>query len=174
VGYFGAQWLSPSAGVSPGAGCGLELCAEGEVVGRRWRGAVACSTPDATSRSLPSTFWLHASGAITGARLLMQTHSENDHAPTSIDLALRTSVRPQEGCERRGSGRGMRPAVEGVGVHTLRHSAAVSWLEARVHIKAVADLLGHSSIAITGDVYGHTSDDTARAAVDGLAARLGM
>jgi len=64
--------------------------------------------------------------------------------------------------------------VEGVGVHTLRHSAAVSWLESGVHIKAVADLLGHSSIAITGDVYGHTSDDTARAAVDGLAGRLGL
>ena len=29
-------------------------------------------------------------------------------------------------------------------------------------------------IAITGDVYGHTSDDTARAAVDGLAGRLGL
>jgi hypothetical protein len=28
--------------------------------------------------------------------------------------------------------------------------------------------------AITGDVYGHTSDDTARAAVDGLAGRLGL
>ena len=64
--------------------------------------------------------------------------------------------------------------VEGVGVHTLRHSAAVDWLEAGVHIKAVADLLGHASIAITGDVYGHTSDDTARAAVDGLAGRLGL
>jgi len=43
-----------------------------------------------------------------------------------------------------------------------------------MHIKAVADLLGHSSVAITGDVYGHTSDDTARAAVDGLAGRLGL
>jgi integrase len=64
--------------------------------------------------------------------------------------------------------------VEDVGVHTLRHSAAVDWLESGVHIKAVADLLGHSSIAITGDVYGHTSDDTARAAVDGLAGRLGL
>lgn len=64
--------------------------------------------------------------------------------------------------------------VEGIGVHTLRHSAAVAWLESGVHIKAVSDLLGHSSIAITGDVYGHTSDDTARAAVDGLAARLGL
>ena len=28
--------------------------------------------------------------------------------------------------------------VDGVGVHTLRHSAAVGWLEAGVHIKAVA------------------------------------
>ena len=64
--------------------------------------------------------------------------------------------------------------VEGVGVHTLRHSAAVSWLEAGVHIKAVADLLGHSSIAVTGDVYGHTSDDTARAAVEGHLGRIGL
>lgn len=64
--------------------------------------------------------------------------------------------------------------MEGVGVHTLRHSAAVAWLEAGVHIKAVADLLGHSSIAVTGDIYGHTSDDTARAAVDGLIGTLGL
>lgn len=64
--------------------------------------------------------------------------------------------------------------VESVGVHTLRHSAAVELLESGVHIKAVADLLGHSSIAITGDVYGHTSDDTARAAIDALAGRLGL
>jgi integrase len=38
----------------------------------------------------------------------------------------------------------------------------------------LADLLGHSSIAITGDIYGHISDDTARAAVDKLSAELGI
>ncbi|OBH15180.1 site-specific integrase [Mycobacterium sp. E3247] len=59
-------------------------------------------------------------------------------------------------------------------LHTIRHSAAVAWLEAGVHIKAVADLLGHSSVAITGDIYGHTSDDTARAAVEGLSGALGL
>lgn len=59
-----------------------------------------------------------------------------------------------------------------VGLHTLRHSAAVAWLESGTHIKAVSDLLGHSSIAITGDVYGHTSTDAARAAITGLAASL--
>ncbi len=64
--------------------------------------------------------------------------------------------------------------VENVGIHTLRHSAAVAWLEAGVHIKAVADLLGHSSIAVTGDIYGHSSDATARAAIDGLAGELGL
>jgi hypothetical protein len=35
-------------------------------------------------------------------------------------------------------------------------------------------LLGHNSIAITGDVYGHTSDEAARSAVSGLADRLGL
>jgi integrase len=64
--------------------------------------------------------------------------------------------------------------MSGISVHTLRHSAAVAWLEGQVHIRAVADLLGHSSIAVTGDIYGHTSDDTARAAVEGLAERLGI
>jgi Phage integrase family/Helix-turn-helix domain of resolvase len=57
--------------------------------------------------------------------------------------------------------------VDGVGVHTLRHSVAVGWLESGVHIKAVADLLGHSSISATGDIYGHTTDTAARGAVDG-------
>jgi integrase len=64
--------------------------------------------------------------------------------------------------------------ISGIGVHTLRHSAAVAWLESGVHIKAIADLLGHSSSAITGDIYGHTSDGTARAAVDALAGQLGL
>jgi integrase len=64
--------------------------------------------------------------------------------------------------------------MSGISVHTLRHSAAAAWLEAQVHIRAVADLLGPSSIAVTGDIYGHTSDDTACAAVEGLAERLGI
>jgi integrase len=64
--------------------------------------------------------------------------------------------------------------INGVGVHTLRHSVAVGWLESGVHIKAVADLLGHSSISITGDIYGHTTDTAARSAVDGWSGVLGL
>jgi integrase len=67
-----------------------------------------------------------------------------------------------------------RLGMAGVGLHTLPHSAATAWLQAGVHIKCVSDSLGHSSVAITGDVYGHVSDDTARAAVIGLAGRLGL
>lgn len=64
--------------------------------------------------------------------------------------------------------------IADVGVHTLGHSAAVAWLEGKVHTRAVADLLGHSSISVTGDICGHTSDSTARSAVDALADRMGI
>jgi integrase len=43
-----------------------------------------------------------------------------------------------------------------------------------VHIKAVADLLGHSSISVTGDIYGHSSDAAARTAIGALSAALGL
>ncbi|SLH43665.1 phage integrase family protein [Mycobacteroides abscessus subsp. massiliense] len=62
--------------------------------------------------------------------------------------------------------------ISDVGAHTLRHSAATAWLESGVHIKAVADLLGHGSISITGDLYGHTTPEHAKSAVEGLAALL--
>jgi integrase len=67
-----------------------------------------------------------------------------------------------------------RIGLDGVGAHTLRHSAATAWLEAGMHIKQVSDLLGRSSVAMTGDVYGHGSDQSARAAVDGLSGALGL
>ena len=63
--------------------------------------------------------------------------------------------------------------VSGVHVHTLRHSAATHWLENGIHLRAVSDLLGHSSTRITGDVYAHTSDDAANLAMNVLGEALG-
>lgn len=63
--------------------------------------------------------------------------------------------------------------LTGVNVHTLRHSAATHWLENGVHLRAVSDLLGHSSTRITGDVYAHTSDEAANRAMDVLGEALG-
>lgn len=64
--------------------------------------------------------------------------------------------------------------LTGVNVHTLRHSAATHWLENGVHLRAVSDLLGHSSTRITGDVYAHTSDEAANRAMDVLGDALGV
>lgn len=64
--------------------------------------------------------------------------------------------------------------VEGVTVHTLRHSAATTMLEAGVNLKAVSDLLGHADIRITADVYGHVSPELAREAMGTLSERIGL
>jgi integrase len=64
--------------------------------------------------------------------------------------------------------------LAGVSVHTLRHSAATAMLEAGVHLKAVSELLGHSDIRITGDVYGHVSTEVAKAAMESLSGRMGL
>lgn len=58
--------------------------------------------------------------------------------------------------------------LERIGLHTLRHSAASMMLSSGVPLKVVSDLLGHSGIAVTADVYGHVSPDVSRSAVDVL------
>lgn len=67
-----------------------------------------------------------------------------------------------------------RAGLSGVGVHTLRHSAASALLEKGIGLKTVSEMLGHSSVAITGDVYQHVSDGAAQAAADTLAAAIGV
>ncbi len=62
--------------------------------------------------------------------------------------------------------------ITGVSLHTLRHSAATMMLTNAVPLKVVSEILGHSSIAITGDVYGHVSPDVSRDALTSLSAAL--
>lgn len=57
-------------------------------------------------------------------------------------------------------------------LHTLRHSTASFLLAAGVHIKVVQELLGHSSYAITADVYSHITPQLRREAADGIDAAL--
>jgi integrase len=64
--------------------------------------------------------------------------------------------------------------TDGVGLHTLRHSAATGMLDAGVPLHVVSRILGHSSVAITGDIYGHADDARQRDAVDALGAALGL
>jgi integrase len=78
-----------------------------------------------------------------------------------------------EPCNPRNAFRALRAAatkagLPHAGLHTLRHSAASVMLTRGVLLKVVSDILGHSSIAITGDIYGHVSPDVARQAMDTL------
>ncbi|WP_258372080.1 site-specific integrase [Curtobacterium sp. MCBD17_019] len=62
-----------------------------------------------------------------------------------------------------------RAGLEGVTVHSLRHTAASTMLNGGVPLTAVSESLGHSSVAITGDIYGHVAPELQRAAFDVLA-----
>ena len=66
-----------------------------------------------------------------------------------------------------------RAGLPGVGLHTLRHSAASVMLTHGVPLTVVSQILGHSGIAITADVYGHVAPEVSRAALDVLADALG-
>jgi len=55
-----------------------------------------------------------------------------------------------------------RVGIEGVGFHSLRHTFSTRALEAKVSMKTVSEILGHSSISITMDLYSHVLEDQAR------------
>lgn len=55
--------------------------------------------------------------------------------------------------------------IEGVNLHSLRHTYATRLLEAGESLKVVQELLGHSKIAMTADIYSHVSPELKREAV---------
>lgn len=56
--------------------------------------------------------------------------------------------------------------VEYKGFHAFRHSYATKMLESGVNTKVVSDLLGHSNISTTLNIYSHTSNDLKKECVD--------
>jgi integrase len=66
-----------------------------------------------------------------------------------------------------------RAGLGNIGLHTLRHSAAAVMLVNGVPLKVVSEVLGHASIGITGDIYGHVSPDVSREALTRLSEALG-
>lgn len=66
-----------------------------------------------------------------------------------------------------------RAGLPPVGVHTLRHTYATIALLHGVALHVVSRNLGHSSIAITADVYGHLTDEAARGAAQTVSDALG-
>jgi integrase len=62
--------------------------------------------------------------------------------------------------------------LDGCHPHELRHTAASLMLSRGVPLHIVADVLGHSSISITKDVYGHLVAGERRKATDAIAGAL--
>ena len=58
-------------------------------------------------------------------------------------------------------------------LHDLRHSAATLLLSQGVHPRIVQDLLGHSTISLTLDVYRHMLPNMQKGAADQMDALLG-
>jgi integrase len=66
-----------------------------------------------------------------------------------------------------------RAGLGDIGLHTLRHSAAAVMLVNGMPLKVDSEVLGHASIGITGDIYGHVSPDVSREALGRLSDALG-
>ena len=56
--------------------------------------------------------------------------------------------------------------------HDLRHSGASIMLALGIPLHVVSEILGHASIAITKDVYGHLVEGEKRGAADAMSAAL--
>ena len=65
-------------------------------------------------------------------------------------------------------------AVPKYGMHALRHACASLWIEAGFNPKQIQKLMGHSSIKVTFDVYGHlfADADADQRAAEGVQTRL--
>ena len=82
-----------------------------------------------------------------------------------------------EPCDLRNARRALKVAAgkaghTDVGLHTLRHSAATVMIDSGTPLKVVPEILGHLSVSITGDIYGHVSPDVSAQAMDALGAAL--
>ena len=64
--------------------------------------------------------------------------------------------------------------LQSVTVHSLRHTYATAALLNGVALKVVSANLGHASIQITADTYGHVTDDAARDGAAKVAEALGL
>ncbi|HRD60446.1 MAG TPA: tyrosine-type recombinase/integrase [Nocardioides sp.] len=80
-----------------------------------------------------------------------------------------------EPCDPRNALRAIKAAAKkaglstDIGCHTLRHTAASMMLERGVPLTVVSRILGHYSVSITGDIYGHVSPDVSAEAMATLA-----
>jgi len=62
--------------------------------------------------------------------------------------------------------------AKNVSFHMLRHTAGTYLVAAGVELNHVKEILGHSQLSITADLYAHAVPSTHKAALDRLGAAL--
>lgn len=169
-----------------GALCGLR---RGEIVALRWRSldlengrlAVVAST-EQTDAGVIREKEAKSGKARTVALPMMAVEELRRWRVAQAEELLKLGVRPDESWHvfTQADGTQMQPrslthAMSdfldqwGITLHGLRHSHASHMLAANVHPKVVQERLGHSSIAVTMDIYSHLMPNMqgeAAAAVD--------
>lgn len=63
--------------------------------------------------------------------------------------------------------------IESISLHGLRHTFGSMLAKKNVPIKVVSELMGHSDISITANIYTHTDDEQKELAIDTLSKFLG-
>ncbi|MGZ6363683.1 MAG: tyrosine-type recombinase/integrase [Ktedonobacterales bacterium] len=171
---------------------------QGELLGLRWRdvdldaGTVQVVTTLATTSAMPGAQLAERLGAPKTAR----SRRRIKLAPACVEALRAHRVRQAE--ERLAIGprwedhglvfpniygrpmgdsllrrKTFTPLIERAGVprirfHDLRHTAATLLMREGVHPRVVAEMLGHSSIAITLDVYSHVTMDMQDTATEAM------
>jgi integrase len=90
--------------------------------------------------------------------LVFSTEYGDFLSPTTLRLSLRRAL--------------TRADLPTIRFHDLRHSAATLMLSRGVHPKMASEMLGHSTIAITLDLYSHVTANMQRQAADAIDAAL--
>ena len=58
--------------------------------------------------------------------------------------------------------------IERLGVHALRHTFATRAIESGMDVRTLSEILGHSNITLTLQLYAHSTSETKRKAMESL------
>jgi site-specific recombinase XerD len=135
---------------------------------RRWDAAVAADL-DATEFAACYVETLRRHKASQAAERLAAVAwvPWEEHSDLVFPTAIGTPTDPRNAL-RAFAGIAARAGLAGVGLHTLRHSAASALIASGAHLKVVQELLGHSSYGITADIYSHVAVEQRREAAERL------
>ena len=110
----------------------------------------------------------------------VESHSnllDRDFGPIQITAGITDTVQATDEAGKpavEASGAPVMVTVAKYGLHSLRHACASLWIESGYNPKQIQRLMGHSSIKVTFDVYGHlfADADADQRAAESVQARL--